>query len=140
MVYIGGTPADYDGWRQSGCEGWDWDSVLPFFRKAEDQARGECEHHGVGGPLRVTDHRWKPPLAEALVEAAIQAGIPANPDFNGPHQEGVGYYQTTIGDGRRWSAARAYLRDARRRKNLTIATGAHATRVLVEQEIGRAHV
>src|SRR3546814_7595864 len=86
MVYIGGTPADYDGWRQSGCEGWDWDSVLPFFRKAEDQARGECEHHGVGGPLRVTDHRWKPPLAEALVEAAIQAGIAANPDFNGPHQ------------------------------------------------------
>jgi len=136
MVYMRGTPADYDGWRQSGCEGWDWDSVLPFFRKAQDQARGESEHHGVGGPLRVTDHRWKPPLAEALVEASIQAGIPANPDFNGARQEGVGYYQTTIGDGRRWSAARAYLRDARGRKNLMIATGAHATRVLVEQ--GRA--
>ena len=136
MVYMRGTPADYDGWRQSGCEGWDWDSVLPFFRKAQDQARGESEHHGVGGPLRVTDHRWKPPLAAALVEASIQAGIPANPDFNGPRQEGVGYYQTTIGDGRRWSAARAYLRDARGRRNLTVATGAHATRVLVEQ--GRA--
>lgn len=136
MVYMRGTPADYDGWRQSGCEGWDWDSVLPFFRKAQDQARGESAHHGVGGPLRVTDHRWKPPLAEALVEASIQAGIPANPDFNGPRQEGVGYYQTTIGDGRRWSAARAYLRDARGRRNLTVATGAHATRLLVEQ--GRA--
>src|SRR3546814_8434391 len=72
MVYMRGTPADYDGWRQSGCECWDWDSVLPFFRKAEDQARGECDHHGVAGPLRVTDHRWEPPLTEALVEAAIQ--------------------------------------------------------------------
>ena len=136
MVYMRGTPADYDGWRQRGCEGWDWDSVLPFFKKAEDQERGPDEFHGVGGPLRVSDHRWKPPLAEALLEAAVQAGIPRNPDFNGARQEGVGYYQSTINNARRWSSARAYLSQARSRKNLTIATAAHATRVLIED--GRA--
>ena len=132
MVYMRGNHADYDEWRQRGCEGWDWESVLPYFKKAEDQERGADEYHGTGGPLRVTDHRWKPPLAEALLKAAMEAGIPYNPDFNGARQEGVGWYQTTIGDGRRWSSARAYLRNARSRRNLTIATDAHATRLLFE--------
>ena len=136
MVYMRGNAADYDEWRQRGCEGWDYDSVLPYFKRAEDQERGPDDFHGVGGPLKVSDHRWKPPLAQAMHDAAVQAGIPANPDFNGATQEGVGYYQTTIGKARRWSSAKAYLSGARQRQNLTIATEAHATRVLIEQ--GRA--
>jgi choline dehydrogenase len=136
MVYMRGNAADYDEWRQRGCEGWDYDSVLPYFKRAEDQERGADEFHGVGGPLKVSDHRWQPTLAKAMHEAAQQAGIPANPDFNGRTQEGVGYYQTTINRARRWSSARAYLREAKKRKNLTIATSAHATRVLIEN--GRA--
>jgi len=135
MVYMRGTPSDYDNWRQRGCEGWDWESVLPFFKKAENQERGADEHHGTGGPLNVSNP-VRCLLGDAMVQAAIQAGIPANEDFNGPRQEGAGYYQTTTSSRRRWSAARAYLRDAKRRPNLKIVTKAHATRVLIEN--GRA--
>ena len=136
MVYMRGTPADYDGWRQMGCDGWDFQSVLPYFRKAQDQERGESEHHGVGGPLRVSDMRFGSPIVDAVIEAAVQAGVPRNNDFNGPRQEGTGYYQATVGDGRRWSAATAYLKPARNRKNLVVTPEAHATRLLVED--GRA--
>jgi choline dehydrogenase len=131
MVYMRGTPADYDNWRQRGCEGWDWDSVLPFFKKAEDQERGADEFHGVGGPLHVSNP-VRSPLGDAMVAAAIEAGIPANQDFNGARQEGVGYYQTTTANRRRWSSARAYLSQARGRQNLTVVTNTHATRVLFE--------
>jgi choline dehydrogenase len=136
MVYIRGNHRDYDEWRQRGCVGWDWDSVLPYFRKAEDQARGADEFHGVGGPLHVSDQPSKFELAEAALEACVQAGIPRNPDFNGKDQEGCGYYQTTTYNRRRWSAARAYLEKAKARPNLEIRTGAHATKVLIEN--GRA--
>ena len=112
MVYMRGTPADYDGWRQRGCEGWDWASVLPYFRKAEDQERGESEFHGVGGPLKVSDSRFRSEIIDAVVEAAVQAGIPRNADFNGSSQDGVGYYQSTVGSGRRWSS-RGRLSEAR---------------------------
>ncbi len=132
MVYMRGNAADYDEWRQRGCEGWDYASVLPYFKKAEDQERGADAFHGVGGPLKVSDHRWQPTLAKAMHDAAVEAGIPANPDFNGANQEGVGYYQTTIGKGRRWSSARAYLGDAKNRRNLSIVPRAHATRLLIE--------
>jgi choline dehydrogenase len=132
MVYMRGDPADYDHWRQRGCEGWDWDSVLPFFKKAEDNQRGADEFHGVGGPLRVSDppHIW--PLGKAMLDATIQAGIPWTPDFNGAQKEGSGYYQTTTNNKRRWSAAAAYLRPARARRNLKVVTEAHATRLLIE--------
>ena len=89
MVYIRGNHGDYDEWRQRGCEGWDWDSVLPYFRKAENQARGEDEFHGVGGPLHVSDQPSKFELAEAALAACEQAGIPRNPDFNGAPAGGV---------------------------------------------------
>jgi choline dehydrogenase len=135
MVYMRGTPTDYDNWRQRGCEGWDWESVLPFFKKAENQERGPDEFHGVGGPLNVSNP-VRSPLGDAMVQAAVEAGIPSNPDFNGPRQEGVGYYQTTTSNRRRWSAAKAYLKPARSRPNLKIVTNAHATRVLIED--GRA--
>ena len=132
MVYMRGTPSDYDGWRQRGCVGWDYQSVLTYFRKAENQERGENEFHGVGGPLHVTDHRFRHEIMDAVITAAEQAGIPRNTDFNGATQDGAGYYQATIGKGRRWSAATAYLKPARGRQNLVVTTNAHATRLLIE--------
>ncbi|MCK1517522.1 GMC family oxidoreductase N-terminal domain-containing protein [Bradyrhizobium sp. 190] len=131
MLYIRGNPADFDDWRRLGCEGWDYESVLPYFRKAEDNERGADEFHGVGGPLHVSNQPERE-LAKLLLKACMQAGIPHNPDFNGAQQDGAGYFQTTLKDGRRWSTATAYLRPARNRKNLTILTEAHATRVLIE--------
>jgi choline dehydrogenase len=131
MVYMRGTPRDYDGWRQRGCEGWGWDDVLPYFRKAENQERGANEFHGAGGPLNVSNP-VRSPLGDAMVKAAIEAGIPANDDFNGARQEGAGYYQTTTVNRRRWSSARAYLGPAKGRRNLTVETQAHATRILFE--------
>jgi choline dehydrogenase len=95
MVYMRGNAADYDEWRQRGCTGWDWDSVLPYFRKAEHQERGANEFHGVGGPLHVSDQPHRSELADRLVEAAIQAGLPPIEDFNDGRQEGAGYFQST---------------------------------------------
>lgn len=136
MVYMRGNAADYDEWRQRGCTGWDWDSVLPYFRKAEHQERGANEFHGVGGPLRVSDQPFHTELARRLVEAAIQAGLPPIEDFNDGRQEGAGYFQSTTGDSRRWSTATAYLRPARNRPNLVVRTNAHAARIEIEN--GRA--
>ncbi len=136
MIYMRGNHADYDEWRQRGCEGWDWDSVLPYFRKAEDNERGDSEFHGSGGPLRVSNQPYEWEIGKVLLEACIQAGIKPNPDFNGAQQEGCGYYQTTTKDRRRWSTAAAYLRPARARSNLVVQTHAHATRVQIEN--GRA--
>ena len=136
MVYMRGTAADYDGWRQLGCVGWDYESVLTFFRKAENQERGEDEFHGVGGPLNVTDAHYKHEIIDAIIEAAVQSGIPRNRDFNGATQEGAGYYQATVGKGRRWSSATAYLKPARGRRNLVVKPNAHATRIVIEN--GRA--
>ena len=132
MVYIRGNHGDYDEWRQRGCVGWDWDSVLPFFKKAENQTRGANEFHGTGGPLHVSDQPRKFELAEAALEACVQAGIPRNPDFNGAQQDGCGYYQTTTSNRRRWSTAKAYLNPAKSRPNLVVQTGAHVTKVIVE--------
>jgi choline dehydrogenase len=132
MIYMRGHAADYDQWRQLGNEGWNYESVLPYFRKAEDNERGADDFHGSGGPLRVSNQPYEWEIAKALLEACQQAGIPFNPDFNGARQEGCGYYQTTTKDRRRWSTAAAYLRIAKTRPNLTIMTNAHATRVLFE--------
>jgi choline dehydrogenase len=132
MLYMRGHRADYDEWRQRGCVGWDWESVVPYFKKSEDQERGANEFHGVGGPLRVSDHpiQWK--LAEQWVAAGVQAGLPPRDDFNNGGQEGIGHYQSTTYRGRRWSSAAAFLRPARHRRNLTIATRALATKILIE--------
>jgi len=136
MVYMRGNPSDYDEWRQRGCTGWDWDSVLPYFKKAEDQERGPDEFHGTGGPLRVSDQPARFELAERWIAAAIEAGLPPNNDFNNGQQEGAGPFQTTTNNRRRWSTAAAYIRPARNRENLTVATNALATRVMIED--GRA--
>jgi len=131
-IYIRGQPGDYDEWRQRGLVGWDWDSVLPYFKKAEDNVRGADDLHGTGGPLRVSDVPTAWDLPTAMIAAAEQAGIPANKDFNGPEQEGTGFYQFTATNKRRWSTAKAYLGPAKGRGNLHIETNAHARRVLIE--------
>jgi choline dehydrogenase len=135
MVYMRGNAADYDEWRQRGCTGWDYDSVLPFFKKAENRLRGPDDFHGVGGPLTVSDQPRRSELADRVVAAAIESGLPRNDDFNGAHQEGAGYFQSTTGQSRRWSTATAYLRPARQRANLVVRPNALATRVLIENGV-----
>jgi choline dehydrogenase len=129
LLYIRGQHADYDGWRQLGCEGWGWDDVWPYFRRSEHQERGESDWHGVGGPLNVSDVTETHEVSDAVIAACVSAGIPAR-DVNGADQEGVCYYQLTVKNGRRWSAAVAYLHPAMRRPNLKVATRALASRVL----------
>jgi choline dehydrogenase len=133
MVYIRGNRADYDGWAALGFDGWGWEDVLPYFIKAEDNEGGASELHGVGGPLRVSDNRSRFRTCEAFVEAAVQAGIPESDDFNGPEQDGVGFYQVTQRDGMRCSTAVAYLHPAIERPNLTVETDAYVTRVLLDR-------
>jgi choline dehydrogenase-like flavoprotein len=130
LLYIRGQPSDFDHWRQLGNSGWSFEDVLTYFRRAEDQQRGEDALHGVGGPLAVSDVCEPHPLCEAFVAAAQQAGFPRNDDFNGPTQEGAGYFQLTARRGRRWSTAVGYLRQARRRPNLTVVSNALATKIL----------
>lgn len=132
MVYIRGHREDYNQWRQLGNTGWSYEDVLPYFRKAENQQRGEDEFHGTGGPISVSDPYETHPVADALIESAVAAGHPRNNDFNGAHQTGFGYKQWTIRNGRRNSTAVGYLKPARKRANLTIATRAHASRLLFD--------
>ena len=132
MIYVRGHPRDYDGWRDAGCDGWGYADVLPYFKRSEDQQRGASAYHGSGGPLGVADLRTVNPLSRVFVAACAEAGIPPNDDFNGPAQDGAGLHQVTQKRGRRHSTAAAFFRPARRRRNLTVLTGAHATRVLLE--------
>jgi choline dehydrogenase len=132
LIYIRGQHEDFDHWRQLGNLGWGFEDVLPYFKKAEDQARGDSEFHGAGGPLCVSDPVAPHELCDAFIAAARAAGIPTNDDFNGAMQEGAGYFQTTSRGGRRWSTAVGYLRPARRRPNLALVTEALATRILLE--------
>jgi choline dehydrogenase len=132
QVYLRGHPSDFDGWAELADESWCYDAVLPYFRRAENNGRGPSPFHGAGGPLEVADLRHRNPLTEAFVAAGVEAGIPHNPDFNGPDLEGVGTVQVTQRRGARWSAADAYLRPAQRRSNLTVMTGAHVTRLVFD--------
>lgn len=129
MVYIRGHALDYEGWRQLGNEGWSWDDVLPYFKKSEDQVRGPSETHGSGGELSVDNLRASWEVLDVFREAAIETGIAATDDFNGGESEGVGYFQVTQKRGRRMSAARAFLKPARHRQNLTILTDAQVERI-----------
>jgi choline dehydrogenase len=132
LLYIRGQHEDYDRWRQHGNLGWGYDDVLPYFKKAEDQTRGADDFHGTGGPLPVSNLGYPDPISAAFVEAAVEAGIPRNADFNGVTQEGAGFFQTTTRGGRRASAAVAYLRPAKSRSNLHVETSALAERILFE--------
>lgn len=132
MIYARGHRSDYDRWAREGATGWGWDDVFPYFLRAEDNQVFGAPDHGRGGPLTVSALRTDNPVAEAFVQAGEQCGHRRNPDFNGPEQEGVGFYQVTQRNGLRCSTAKAYLDPVRGRDNLVIATRAHATRVLFE--------
>jgi choline dehydrogenase len=132
MVYIRGHYSIYDRWAADGNHGWGYADVLPYFKKSQHQERGASEHHGVGGPLNVADQRDTNPLSCAFVDACVERGFLRNDDFNGEEQEGFGYYQVTQKDGRRCSAATAFLRPAMARPNLTVQTHALAARLLFE--------
>jgi choline dehydrogenase len=132
MIYVRGNRLDYDGWAAAGCEGWGYDDVLPYFKRSEDNQRGEDQFHGVGGPLTVCESRSMHPLVDAMIEAGRQAGHEYNPDFNGARQEGVGRFQLTQRDGRRLSTSDAFLHPVRERPNLTVITHAYATRLLFD--------
>ncbi len=129
MLYVRGQPEDYDGWSRQGAAGWDWAGVLPYFKRMEDHFLGAGPLHGADGPLHVSQIRSRHPLADAFIDAAQRCGIPRTEDYNGAHQEGVGYFQVTIRNGRRVSAADAYLKPARGRPNLDIETDAIVHRV-----------
>ncbi|WP_120501395.1 GMC family oxidoreductase [Roseovarius sp. EL26] len=129
LLYVRGQKQDYDRWRQMGNKGWSWEDVLPLFKRSEDQERGADDHHGTGGPLSVSNMRIQRPICDAWVAAAQSAGYPFNPDYNGEQQDGVGYFQLTTRNGRRCSAAVAFLKPIRNRPNLQIITHALVKRV-----------
>ncbi|EEX08457.1 alcohol dehydrogenase (acceptor) [Ruegeria lacuscaerulensis ITI-1157] len=132
LLYVRGQPQDYDRWQQMGNRGWGWEDVLPLFKRAENNERGADEFHGDKGPLSVSDMRIRRPITDAWVVAAQEAGYKFNPDYNGADQEGVGFFQLTARNGRRCSAAVAYLHPIRTRQNLTILTHALAQRVIFD--------
>lgn len=132
MCYIRGHQIDYDLWAEHGATGWDWATVLPWFRHAEANTRGADAFHGDHGPLAISDLRHRNPLSSAFVQAGTQAGHAANPDFNGADMLGMGWYQVTQRRGERCSAATGYLDPIRKRPNLRIITGARVNRVLIE--------
>jgi choline dehydrogenase-like flavoprotein len=124
MLYVRGRPLDYDGWAEQGAPGWSYADVLPYFKRAEDNARGASEYHGAGGPLRVAEQRSPRALGRRMLEASEGVGIPRIADYNGPEQDGVSMFQVTQHRGARYSAADAYLRPAMARPNLSVRTNA----------------
>ena len=136
MLYVRGNAWDYDHWRQLGNEGWSYNDVLPYFKKAERNERYNDEYHGVDGPLNVAEQRYPLPINEAFLHASQMAGYPRNDDFNGAAQDGVGYYQVTQRDLQRCSAAAAYLHPAvdRNRNNVHVITNALVERIILDKD------
>ncbi len=137
MLYVRGHKSDYDGWADLGNDGWSWDEVLPYFKRAENNERGEDEFHGNSGPLQVSNQRSPRPITEAFIEAATQLQHRQREDFNTGENEGVGLYQVTqfhdaAKQGERCSAAAGYLFPVMSRPNLTVITGTHATQILFD--------
>ncbi|MCL6262694.1 GMC family oxidoreductase N-terminal domain-containing protein [Craterilacuibacter sp. RT1T] len=130
LLFVRGQREDYDDWAREGCTGWGWRDVEPYFLRAENNRDLSGDAHGHAGPWRIANQVDPTPLARALIDAAVEAGIPQTDDFNGARQEGVGYYQATLADARRVSTAHAYL--ASPRANLTVLTGAEVDRVLFD--------
>ena len=135
MLYVRGQQQDYDHWQSLGNTGWSFNDVLPYFKALENQERGADDFHGVGGALNVADSVSKPAINEDFIQSAVAAGYPENIDFNGPSQEGVGYYQVTQKDGLRHSAAKAFLTPNLHRSNLTVITQTQVEKVIVNNNI-----
>lgn len=131
LLYVRGQHEDYDRWAALGNQGWDYNSVLPFFKKSEDQSRGADKYHGSGGLLKVSDLRLRRPIADHFIAGATECQIPLNEDYNGERQEGISYFQQTAHQGFRWSTAKGFLKPAKKRSNLTVITQAHTCRVLI---------
>lgn len=137
LLYVRGQPEDYDGWAQMGCSGWGWNDVLPFFKRSESwEGEDNTGLRGKSGPLSVQHSRLKRDIVDTWLDAAVAAGYPRNPDYNGKDQEGVGHFQLTMNGGRRCSSAAAYLTPYRDRKNLHVITDIQTEKVLIED--GRA--
>lgn len=133
MVYLRGHRNDFDSWAAAGCSGWDYDSVLPFFRKMETVTGKDSKYRGEHGPMRPSTAEPANPLSQVFIDAAVDAGYPATDDFNGAQQEGVGWHDLTITGGSRQSTAHAYLHPVREaRPNLTISTDSRARRLLFD--------
>jgi choline dehydrogenase-like flavoprotein len=132
MIYVRGQREDYDGWAKAGCEGWSWREVEQYFRRSENNERGEDQFHGAGGPLNVADLRAPNPVASAFVAAAVEAGHAPNGDFNAATQEGVGFYQVFQKNGERWNAGRAYL--DKTRPNLAVIADAPVARLIFKDK------
>ena len=129
MIYTRGQPADYNQWAELGNDGWAYEDVLPYFKRAEHNERGSSEYHGTGGPRHVTDPQSPNELTEAFIQAGQTVGLPRNEDFNAGDQSGVGLYQLTQKNGERHSAADAYLKPVLDRPELTATTGARVTQL-----------
>jgi len=129
LVYIRGNPLDFERWRDEGADGWGFADVLPYFKRAEDRDEGADAYRGSGGPLKTRYGTLRNPLHQAWLDAAAAAGYPLTEDVNGRQQEGFGRMDMTVGVGRRWSAANAYLKPVRHRKNLEVLTQALVSRV-----------
>ena len=134
MVYDRGAPSDYDNWRQMGNEGWAFDDVEPYFKKLENFEPNDDPAHGKGGPVRITRFGINNPIAKAFCDSAQAVGVPYNDDFNGASRLGVGPADVTASAGQRSSAAYSYLRPVAHRKNLTIITNAHVTKIIIENK------
>jgi choline dehydrogenase-like flavoprotein len=132
MIYLRGNRADYDEWAAGGATGWSYDEILPYYKRGEDNERGENEYHGVGGPQAVSDSRSMHPLVDLMMDAAVAAGMPANPDLAGATQDGVGRFQVTQKNGLRHSTADAYLHPARERPNLEVRDSVYAERIVFD--------
>ena len=132
LLYVRGQSADYDGWAQMGARGWSWDDCLPYFKKSENQQRGADEFHGTDGPLAVSDFPEQHPVSAAIVKAAEEAGVRAKPDLNDGDQEGTSFFQATMKNGLRCSAAVAFLHPAMGRSNLQVETRAMTSKIIFE--------
>jgi choline dehydrogenase len=136
MMYVRGNRGDYDRWRSLGNHGWGYDDVLPYFRRSEANAIFDDDYHGPDGPMSVVTTAHSHPLCEYFLEAAESLGVPRNADFNGAAQEGCGYFQATVRDGRRCGAKEAFIDPVRHRPNLTLLPDALVLRLVVDR--GRA--
>ncbi len=134
MIYIRGHASDYDDWATAGNKGWSYKEILPYFKKSEDQVRGENAYHGSGGALHVQNSPSDNPLFDLFVEAGKEIGWPYNDDFNGETQDGIGRFQCTIKNGKRQSSAVAFLNPALKRPNLTVITGANVEQLIVKND------